>query len=181
MVGLTLSGPDVPAWAPEGRKGRSQEARRVPLTSIIFTDLKGPEQRKWRHGSLLPSIELAFVRLHILCQPQVSLAGPSLSPESFPGSLSVWGRVLLFSKNLHSLADVLKIFLHPCSGHVFLQPCLKFKGLFQFVFKNFNFLLLIFDKIQIEFSNKKKEYRGGIKLYFPLSGQKIAIWLERQR
>ena len=26
---LTLSGPDVPAWAAEGRKGRSQEARRA--------------------------------------------------------------------------------------------------------------------------------------------------------
>ena len=29
MAGLTLSGPNVPAWAPEGREGRSQEARRA--------------------------------------------------------------------------------------------------------------------------------------------------------
>ena len=29
MVGLTLSGPDVPSWAPEGREGRSQEAQRA--------------------------------------------------------------------------------------------------------------------------------------------------------
>ena len=29
MGGLTLNGADVPAWAPEGREGRSQEARRA--------------------------------------------------------------------------------------------------------------------------------------------------------
>ena len=29
MGGLTLSGLDVPAWAPEGREGRSQEAQRA--------------------------------------------------------------------------------------------------------------------------------------------------------
>ena len=29
MAGLTLSGPDILAWAPEGREGRSQEARRA--------------------------------------------------------------------------------------------------------------------------------------------------------
>ena len=29
MGGLTLSGLDVPAWASEGREGRSQEARRA--------------------------------------------------------------------------------------------------------------------------------------------------------
>ena len=29
LLGLTLSGPDVPARAAEGREGRSQEARRV--------------------------------------------------------------------------------------------------------------------------------------------------------
>ena len=30
---LTLSGPDVPAWAPEGREGRSQKARRPTARS----------------------------------------------------------------------------------------------------------------------------------------------------
>ena len=36
MAGLTLIGPDVPAWAPEGREGRSQEARRA------FSSKSGP-------------------------------------------------------------------------------------------------------------------------------------------
>ena len=29
-LGLTLSGPDVPAWAPEGREGQSQAGPKGP-------------------------------------------------------------------------------------------------------------------------------------------------------
>ena len=33
-LGLTLSGPDVPSWAPKGREGRSREARRASSLDI---------------------------------------------------------------------------------------------------------------------------------------------------